>query len=125
MTRSRSRPVKYNPIFFSHLFTQTISIVQFGEIMFYFETDVGAAISIYGGMSILGNKLTQVYLHPFAEDKNVFIIMPNIHTEDDNPDLEIYVITKLDNNRDPYHYKLTAAWFLTNTTEKSFNPLLF
>ncbi|MDO9522525.1 MAG: hypothetical protein Q7J08_02300 [Methanocorpusculum sp.] len=79
--------------------------------MFYFEIGVGATISIYGGMNIPGNQLTHVYQHPFVED--------------DNAGLEVSVITKLDNNRDPYHHKLTAAWFLSNTTEKSFNPLLF
>ncbi len=59
-----------------------------GEIAFGFETGVGAATSIYGGMNILGDQLTHVYQHSFAEDKNVFIITPNIHAEDNNAGLE-------------------------------------
>jgi len=59
-----------------------------GEIAFGFETGVGAATSIYGGMNILGDQLTHVYQHSFAEDKNVFIITPNIHAEDGNAGLE-------------------------------------
>ncbi|MEA5037173.1 hypothetical protein SDC9_25355 [bioreactor metagenome] len=59
-----------------------------GMIAFGFETGVGAATSIYGGMNIMGDQLTHVYQHAFAEDKNVFIITPNIHPEDDNAGLE-------------------------------------
>jgi predicted sugar kinase len=59
-----------------------------GKLAFGFETGVGAASSIYGGMNILGDQLTHVYQHPFAEDKNVFIITPTIHTEQDNAGVE-------------------------------------
>jgi beta-RFAP synthase len=47
-----------------------------GNIAFGFETGVGPAVSTYGGMAVLGDELTLVYHHPFAADKNVFIIIP-------------------------------------------------
>lgn len=47
-----------------------------GTIAFGFETGVGPAVSITGGMAVMGDELTLVYNHPFAEGKNVFIIVP-------------------------------------------------
>ena len=47
-----------------------------GKIAFGFETGVGPAVSTYGGMAIMGDELTLVYHHAFAEGKNVFIIIP-------------------------------------------------
>jgi len=47
-----------------------------GNIAFGFETGVGPAASTYGGMAILGDELTLAYHHPFAEGKNVFIVIP-------------------------------------------------
>jgi beta-RFAP synthase len=47
-----------------------------GRIAFGFETGVGPAVSIHGGMAVMGDELSLVYHHPFAEGKNVFIIIP-------------------------------------------------
>jgi beta-RFAP synthase len=47
-----------------------------GTIAFGFETGVGPAVSSFGGMAILGDELALAYHHPFAEGKNVFIIIP-------------------------------------------------
>jgi beta-RFAP synthase len=47
-----------------------------GNIAFGFETGVGPAVSIHGGMAITGDELALVYHHPFAEGKNVFIVIP-------------------------------------------------
>jgi beta-ribofuranosylaminobenzene 5'-phosphate synthase len=47
-----------------------------GDVAFGFETGVGPAVSIHGGMAILGDELTLVYHHPFAAGKNVFVVIP-------------------------------------------------
>jgi beta-ribofuranosylaminobenzene 5'-phosphate synthase len=47
-----------------------------GNIAFGFETGVGPAVSTFGGMAVLGDELTLVYHHAFAEGKNVYIIIP-------------------------------------------------
>ena len=47
-----------------------------GKIAFGFETGVGPAVSTHGGMAILGDELNLVYHHAFAQDKNVYIIIP-------------------------------------------------
>jgi beta-ribofuranosylaminobenzene 5'-phosphate synthase len=47
-----------------------------GTIAFGFETGVGPAASTYGGMAIMGDELALAYHHPFAEGKNVYIIIP-------------------------------------------------
>jgi len=47
-----------------------------GNIAFGFETGVGPAVSTNGGMAVMGDELTLVHHHTFAEDKNVFIIIP-------------------------------------------------
>jgi beta-RFAP synthase len=47
-----------------------------GNIAFGFETGVGPAVSTHGGMAILGDELSLVYHHTFAEGKNVYIIIP-------------------------------------------------
>jgi beta-ribofuranosylaminobenzene 5'-phosphate synthase len=47
-----------------------------GNIAFGFETGVGPAVSTHGGMAVLGDELTLVYHHAFAEGKNVYIIIP-------------------------------------------------
>jgi beta-RFAP synthase len=47
-----------------------------GKIAFGFETGVGPAVSIHGGMAVMGDDLTLVYHHPFAEGKNVYIVVP-------------------------------------------------
>jgi beta-ribofuranosylaminobenzene 5'-phosphate synthase len=49
-----------------------------GNIAFGFETGVGPAVSTYGGMAVMGDELALVYHHPFAEGKNVFIVIPPI-----------------------------------------------
>ena len=51
-----------------------------GRIAFGFETGVGPAVSINGGMAVMGDELSLVYHHPFAEGKNVFIIIPPTDT---------------------------------------------
>ncbi|HUH79413.1 MAG TPA: GHMP kinase [Methanoregula sp.] len=47
-----------------------------GKIAFGFETGVGPAVSIHGGMAVMGDELALVYHHSFAEGKNVFILIP-------------------------------------------------
>jgi len=47
-----------------------------GNIAFGFETGVGPAVSLNGGMAIMGDELSLVYHHPFADGKNVYIIIP-------------------------------------------------
>ncbi len=59
-----------------------------GKIAFGFETGVGSAASMYGGMTFVGDRLTRIYNHPFAEGKNVYILIPQIHAEDDNAGVE-------------------------------------
>lgn len=51
-----------------------------GKIAFGFETGVGPAASTYGGMAVMGDELALVYHHPFAEKKNVFIVIPPTDT---------------------------------------------
>jgi beta-ribofuranosylaminobenzene 5'-phosphate synthase len=46
-------------------------------IAFAFETGVGPAVSTYGGMAIMGDELALAYHHPFAEGKNVFVVIPS------------------------------------------------
>ncbi|PKG31302.1 GHMP kinase, partial [Methanoregula sp.] len=47
-----------------------------GSIAFGFETGVGPAASTYGGMVVMGDELSLVYHHPFAEGKTVYIVIP-------------------------------------------------
>jgi beta-RFAP synthase len=47
-----------------------------GKIAFGFETGVGPAVSINGGMALMGDELSLVYHHAFAEGKNVYILIP-------------------------------------------------
>jgi len=47
-----------------------------GNIAFGFETGVGPAASTHGGMAVMGDELTLIYHHPFAEGKNAYIIIP-------------------------------------------------
>ena len=47
-----------------------------GTIAFGFETGVGPAASTNGGMAVMGDELVLVYHCPFAEGKNVFIVVP-------------------------------------------------
>jgi len=47
-----------------------------GDIAFGFETGVGPAVSTYGGMALMGDELALAYHHPFAEGRNVYIIIP-------------------------------------------------
>ncbi|MDO5843997.1 MAG: GHMP kinase [Methanocorpusculum sp.] len=54
------------------------------EVVFGFETGVGALCSINGGINIIGDRLTKIYSQPFAENKNVFILTPKIHENSDN-----------------------------------------
>ncbi len=48
-----------------------------GEIAYGFETGVGPAVSTYGGMAVMGDRLTLVYQHPFAERESVYVIIPS------------------------------------------------
>lgn len=47
-----------------------------GRVVHGFETGVGPAAASYGGMAITGDELSLVFHHPFAEDSNVFIVIP-------------------------------------------------
>ena len=82
MNEALGRPLTYTNIrrLIGHNYVEETN--EPGLLAFGFETGVGAATSIYGGMNVLGDQLTHVYQHSFAEDKNVFIITPNIHPEE-------------------------------------------
>ncbi len=47
-----------------------------GNVAFGFETGVGPAASTYGGMAVMGDELTLVYRHAFAEGERVYIAIP-------------------------------------------------
>jgi beta-ribofuranosylaminobenzene 5'-phosphate synthase len=47
-----------------------------GLVAYGFETGVGPAVSIYGGMAVMGDDLALVYRHDFAADKHVYIVIP-------------------------------------------------
>ncbi|NLA39012.1 MAG: GHMP kinase [Methanomicrobiales archaeon] len=47
-----------------------------GSIAFGFETGVGPAASTHGGMVVMGDELTLIYQHAFAEGKKVYIAIP-------------------------------------------------
>lgn len=47
-----------------------------GDVVFGFETGVGPAVSTYGGIGIMGDRLSLVYRHPFAEGKQVYVVIP-------------------------------------------------
>jgi len=47
-----------------------------GSIAFGFETGVGPAATLHGGMALMGDELALVYHHPFAEGMNIYIIIP-------------------------------------------------
>jgi beta-RFAP synthase len=47
-----------------------------GRVTLGFETGVGPAAVTYGGMAVMGDELALAYHHPFAEGKNVFVIIP-------------------------------------------------
>ncbi len=55
-----------------------------GKVVFGFETGLGALASINGGMNIIGDKLTPLCSYPFAEDYNVYIIIPKTHDSNEN-----------------------------------------
>jgi predicted sugar kinase len=46
------------------------------DVSFAFETGVGPAVSLYGGMGIMGDELALAYHHSFGEGKNVFVVTP-------------------------------------------------
>ena len=47
-----------------------------GSVAFGFETGVGPAASTHGGMAVMGDDLTLVYRHAFAEGKRAYIAIP-------------------------------------------------
>jgi len=47
-----------------------------GRIVAGFETGVGPAASLHGGMAVMGDELSFIYHHLFAEGYNVFIVIP-------------------------------------------------
>lgn len=47
-----------------------------GHIASGFETGVGPAVSIHGGMAVMGDDLSLIYHHPFAEGSHVYIVIP-------------------------------------------------
>ena len=52
-----------------------------GDVVQGFETGVGPAAVAYGGMAVLGDELTLICCHPFAKNKNVFIIIPPVKAD--------------------------------------------
>ncbi|HJJ90689.1 MAG TPA: GHMP kinase [Methanocorpusculum sp.] len=63
-----------------------------GKVAFGFETGVGSAASLFGGMTFVGDQLTRIFNHSFAEGKNVFIAIPQIHAENYNAGLEEFTL---------------------------------
>jgi len=47
-----------------------------GRIASGFETGVGPAVSIHGGIAIMGDELSLIYHHPFARESHVYIVIP-------------------------------------------------
>lgn len=47
-----------------------------GRIASGFETGVGPAVSVNGGMAVMGDELSLIYHHPFAEGCHVYIVIP-------------------------------------------------
>jgi beta-ribofuranosylaminobenzene 5'-phosphate synthase len=45
-------------------------------IAFGFETGVGPAVSVHGGMAIMGDELSLAYQHTFADEKEVYVLIP-------------------------------------------------
>jgi beta-RFAP synthase len=45
-------------------------------IAFGFETGVGPAVSVHGGMAVMGDELILAYQHTFAEGMDVYVIIP-------------------------------------------------
>ncbi|MDD1675724.1 MAG: GHMP kinase [Methanomicrobiales archaeon] len=45
-------------------------------IAFGFETGVGPAVSVHGGMAVMGDELTLAYQHSFAGGMDVYVIIP-------------------------------------------------
>lgn len=54
------------------------------EVVYGFETGVGALTALNGGMNIIGDKLVPIFSCSFAEDKNVFILIPRVHDAEQN-----------------------------------------
>jgi len=48
-----------------------------GNVAFGFETGVGPAASLYGGMAVMGDELTLIYRHAFGMGKKVYIAIPS------------------------------------------------
>lgn len=59
-----------------------------GEVVFGFETGVGAMASINGGMNIIGDRLTKICTYPFAEGKHVYVLTPKVHDPNENAGTE-------------------------------------
>ncbi len=47
------------------------------KVIYGFETGVGPAVTLKGGMAVMGDDLTIVYQHSFAEGKKVYIVIPS------------------------------------------------
>jgi beta-RFAP synthase len=47
-----------------------------GIVTFGFETGVGPAVSLHGGMAVLGDDLALISHHAFAPDASVYIVIP-------------------------------------------------
>ena len=47
-----------------------------GKVAFGFETGVGPAACMYGGMAIMGDMLTLIHHHSFGVGKQVYIVIP-------------------------------------------------
>ena len=47
-----------------------------GRIASGFETGVGPAVSVHGGMAVMGDELSLIYHHPFAKGSHVYIVIP-------------------------------------------------
>ena len=55
-----------------------------GKVVFGFETGLGALASLNGGMNIIGDKLTPICSHPFAEGYHIYIVIPKTHAAEEN-----------------------------------------
>lgn len=55
-----------------------------GKVVFGFETGLGALASLNGGMNIIGDKLTPICSHAFAEGYQVYVVIPKTHAPQEN-----------------------------------------
>lgn len=83
------------------------------EIVYGFETGLGAFVSLNGGMNIISDKLTPIYTHSFAEEENVYILIPYLHKAEQNAGEDEFSLlmnrARLFDNQDREHKAYTVV----------------